>query len=140
VSKEVTSRRHFLKVAGTVTGAGLFGSKDSLGLATERAASGQAEGSAPDYTLHIAASPVEIAPKHIVSANTYNGQVPGRIELNHSDRTGKRAARFNPTSKFATSLPVFGCCARGTAKRLREMALVGKTCLERDTRNGFAAT
>jgi hypothetical protein len=49
----------------------------------------------------------------------------GRIELNHSDRTGQRAARFNPTSKFATSLPVFRCCARGTAKRLREMALVG---------------
>jgi hypothetical protein len=56
------------------------------------------------------------------------------------DRTGQRRARLNPTLKFATSLPVFGCCARGTSKRLREMALVGKTCLERDTRNGLAAT
>ena len=52
---------------------------------------------------------------------------------------GRRVARFNPRSEFATSLPVFGCCARGTAKRLREMALVGETCLEGDKRNGFLA-
>ena len=45
----------------------------------------------------------------------------------------------NPKSEFATSLPVFGCCARGTAKRLREMALVGETGLDRDKRNGFLA-
>jgi hypothetical protein len=42
-------------------------------------------------------------------------------------------------SEFATSLPVPGCCARGTAKRLREMALIGETCLDRDKRNGFLA-
>ena len=49
------------------------------------------------------------------------------------------AARFKPRSQFASSLPVFGCCARGSAKRLREMALVGETCLQRDIRNGFLA-
>jgi len=46
---------------------------------------------------------------------------------------------IDPRSESATSLPVFGCRARGTAKRLREMALVGETCLERDKGNGFLA-
>jgi FtsP/CotA-like multicopper oxidase with cupredoxin domain len=30
-----------------------------------------------DYTLHIKASPIEIAPKRIISAITYHGQFPG---------------------------------------------------------------
>jgi len=60
-----------------------------------------------------------------------------KLTANFFPAAGQRAARFNPRSEFATSLPVFGCCARGTAKRLREMALVGETCLERDKRNGF---
>jgi hypothetical protein len=47
--------------------------------------------------------------------------------------------RSNPKSELAISLPVFGCCARGTAKRLREMALVRETCLDRNKRNGFLA-
>ena len=63
-----------------------------------------------------------------------------KLTENFFSAAGQRAARFNPRSEFATSLPVFGCCARGTAKRLREMALVGETCLERDKRNGFPAT
>jgi len=32
-----------------------------------------------DYTLHIKAAPIEIAPKSIVSAVTYNGQFPGPL-------------------------------------------------------------
>jgi FtsP/CotA-like multicopper oxidase with cupredoxin domain len=32
-----------------------------------------------DYVLHIAASPVEIAPKQIVSTITYNGKFPGPL-------------------------------------------------------------
>jgi FtsP/CotA-like multicopper oxidase with cupredoxin domain len=79
VGKEATSRRHFLKVAGTVAGAGLFGSAGSLGGATARPAFTHGEATAPDYTLRIAPSAVEIAPKHIVSANTYNGQFPGPL-------------------------------------------------------------
>ena len=76
----------------------------------------------------------------------YDGDVAGtwvetaKLTENFFSAAGQRAARFNPRSEFATSLPVFGCCARGTAKRLREMALVGETCLERDKRNGFPAT
>ena len=32
-----------------------------------------------DYTLHIKASPIEIAPKRIISVTTYNGQFPGPL-------------------------------------------------------------
>ncbi|HLZ40505.1 MAG TPA: multicopper oxidase domain-containing protein [Candidatus Sulfotelmatobacter sp.] len=35
------------------------------------------ESAAADYVLHIAANPIEIAPKRIVSAITYNGKFPG---------------------------------------------------------------
>jgi FtsP/CotA-like multicopper oxidase with cupredoxin domain len=41
--------------------------------------SSQSESSAPDYTLHIESSAIEIAPKRIVSAITYNGQFPGPL-------------------------------------------------------------
>jgi len=35
--------------------------------------------SAVDYTVHIRVSPVEIAPKRIISTTTYNGQFPGPL-------------------------------------------------------------
>ncbi len=35
--------------------------------------------SAADYTLHIRTAPIEIAPKRIISATTYNGQFPGPL-------------------------------------------------------------
>ena len=85
MSKDVTSRRHFLKVAGTAAGAGLFGSGLSLNAEATLAPravgsiSAQSETNRPDYTLRIGAAPVEIAPKHIVSAITYNGQFPGPL-------------------------------------------------------------
>ena len=41
--------------------------------------SGQSEANAADYVLRIAATPIEIAPKHIVSTITYNGQFPGPL-------------------------------------------------------------
>jgi len=88
------------------------------------------------------------APRHVRGdrIRVYDGDVAGtlvetaKLTENFFSAAGQRTARFNPRSEFATSLPVFGCCARGTAKRLREMALVGETCLERDKRNGFPAT
>jgi FtsP/CotA-like multicopper oxidase with cupredoxin domain len=68
------SRREFLKLAGMVAGTELVGSTELLSLA------GAQEGkSKADYTLHIAASPIEIAPKRIVSGLTYNGQFPGPL-------------------------------------------------------------
>ena len=42
-------------------------------------ASRQSEPSVADYTLHIKESPIEIAPKRIISAATYNGQFPGPL-------------------------------------------------------------
>jgi FtsP/CotA-like multicopper oxidase with cupredoxin domain len=70
-NKDVTSRRNFLKLAGAATAAGLLGSHREfhpLALAAP-----------PDYSLRIAATPIEIAPKRILSTITYNGQFPGPL-------------------------------------------------------------
>jgi len=78
------SRRDFLKVTGAA-GAGLLASRIRLALGNDRIPSAfgiespKAENTLSDYVLHIAASPIEIAPKHIVSAITYNGQFPGPL-------------------------------------------------------------
>jgi FtsP/CotA-like multicopper oxidase with cupredoxin domain len=74
-----TSRRQFLKFAG-MTGAGLLApGKSLLADAIVDGAEPQAPDSPADYTLHIASSPIELAPNHIVSAITYNGQFPGPL-------------------------------------------------------------
>jgi FtsP/CotA-like multicopper oxidase with cupredoxin domain len=84
VRKAATSRRRFLKMAGAA-GAGLFGAGPSVRLAAALAPrscgppSTQSESGPPSYTLRIEASAIEIAPKHIVSAITYNGQFPGPL-------------------------------------------------------------
>lgn len=39
----------------------------------------RSEAGSADYVLRIAATPIEIAPKHIVSTITYNGQFPGPL-------------------------------------------------------------
>ena len=67
-------RREFLKLAGIVAGTGLVGPTELASLA------GAQEGkSTANYTLHIAASPIEIAPNRIVSGIVYNGQFPGPL-------------------------------------------------------------
>ena len=79
------TRREFLRAAGTTGGgAALFGAAAGAGMPLDwktriGAADGQAESMAADYTLHIGASAIEIAPKHIVSTVTYNGQFPGPL-------------------------------------------------------------
>lgn len=78
------SRRNFLTWAGATIGAGLI-SQDSFGLAPRVAAkkflpiSEPSNDAAADYVLHIAPSPIEIAPKRIISTITYNGQFPGPL-------------------------------------------------------------
>jgi FtsP/CotA-like multicopper oxidase with cupredoxin domain len=77
------SRRHFLKATGLTAGALLLSRRNGF------ANSGTPfDGESPvppsesvsaDYTLHIRTSPVEIAPKRIISATTYNGQFPGPL-------------------------------------------------------------
>ena len=83
MSRELTSRRRLLKLAATAAGAGLVGCGISPGLAATlrvvSPATPQSEVSQADYTLHIRSSPVEIAPKRIISAITYNGRFPGPL-------------------------------------------------------------
>ena len=81
--KRLSSRRNFLTWAGATIGAGLFSSQHSFGL-PHRVAAGNfpaisEQTDAADYVLRIAASPIEIAPKRIISTITYNGQFPGPL-------------------------------------------------------------
>lgn len=73
------SRRDFLKTTGVLAGSAFVPS----GLAqsnsgTQSRAGNTSEGKA-DYTIRIAASAVEIAPKKIISITTYNGLFPGPL-------------------------------------------------------------
>lgn len=86
MKRDFLSRREFLhKTATTTAGAGLFGTGFPLGWPAGTICDGVAAGqipkesSAADYRLNIAASAIEIAPKHIVSTITYNGQFPGPL-------------------------------------------------------------
>ena len=78
LSKETTSRRDFLRLAASAMCVTALASKSPLVLA-EAVAPQQSESRSPDYVLRIGASPVEIAPKHIVSTITYNGRFPGPL-------------------------------------------------------------
>jgi FtsP/CotA-like multicopper oxidase with cupredoxin domain len=78
------SRRRFLKTTGLAAGAFFLPAK---GHTVQTKSTAQAGASAvmtvdsgtADYTLHIKNSPIEIAPKRIISATTYNGQFPGPL-------------------------------------------------------------
>ena len=80
----VESRRQFLKTTGVAAGALLVSSKTGIAqgamLAQHDAPASQPNGSgSADYALHIKTSPIEIAPKRIISPTTYNGQFPGPL-------------------------------------------------------------
>ena len=80
----VESRRQFLKTTGVAAGALLVSSKTGIAqgvpLAQRDAPASQPNGSgSADYALHIKTSPIEIAPKRIISLTTYNGQFPGPL-------------------------------------------------------------
>jgi FtsP/CotA-like multicopper oxidase with cupredoxin domain len=85
VGRQLPGRRDFLRTTGTMVGVGLVCSRSplslgaALGLESFGASSSQSDSNRPDYVLRIAASPVEIAPKHIVSTITYNGRFPGPL-------------------------------------------------------------
>ncbi len=85
MGKQLPGRRDFLRMTGMIAGAGVLRSKNplslgaALGLETFGSSSSQTDSNRPDYVLRISASPVEIAPKHIVSTITYNGQFPGPL-------------------------------------------------------------
>ena len=78
------SRRGFLKTTGAMVGGFLLRPRGILAQTaapirqSEPAVSPRASAAA-DYTLRIETSPVEIAPKRIISITTYNGQFPGPL-------------------------------------------------------------
>ncbi|MGA7920490.1 MAG: multicopper oxidase domain-containing protein [Candidatus Acidiferrales bacterium] len=77
------SRRRFLKTTTLAAGAILLSSKESLVQMADakRVPSSTADGEpiSANYTLRIKDSPIEIAPKRIISLTTYNGQFPGPL-------------------------------------------------------------
>src|SRR5947208_16864740 len=78
------SRRGFLKTTSALAGAFLLAPRGILARTEEPIQPGEPasppSGSAvADYTLRIETSPVEIAPKRIISIATYNGQFPGPL-------------------------------------------------------------
>jgi FtsP/CotA-like multicopper oxidase with cupredoxin domain len=74
------SRREFLRMAAMVAGTELVSPRFGVGptelVAAEKSQETQSKA---DYTLRIAASPIEIAQNRIVSGITYNGQFPGPL-------------------------------------------------------------
>jgi FtsP/CotA-like multicopper oxidase with cupredoxin domain len=70
------SRRQFLSRACLTAGAILVSPR---ALAARLSDSPQSPGPKADYTLRIHATPVEIAPDHILSTITFNGQFPGPL-------------------------------------------------------------
>src|SRR6202790_330506 len=80
----VESRRQFLKTTGVAAGGLLVSSKTGISqgvmLPQPDPPASQPNGSgSADYALHIKTSPIEIAPKRIISLTTYNGQFPGPL-------------------------------------------------------------
>ena len=74
------ARRRFLKAAAISTGAILLPPFEVFGAPkTPHSLAQTTQSRSPDYTLRIKVSPVEIAPKRIVSLTTYNGQFPGPL-------------------------------------------------------------
>jgi FtsP/CotA-like multicopper oxidase with cupredoxin domain len=75
MDRHTKSRRDFLKLAGAALPVAVIpsGSFSVLPSATPR------ESVPPDYILRIRATPIEIAPKKIVSTITYNGKFPGPL-------------------------------------------------------------
>ncbi len=71
------SRRRFLAGSSALAGVQLAGA--SLPLPFSAFGLGSQDETRADYTLHITTSPIEIAPKRIISAITYNGQFPGPL-------------------------------------------------------------
>jgi len=63
------SRRQFLKTSALTAGAICVSPRHAFA----------AQEPAPDYSLHIQESAIEVAPKRIVSATTYNGKFPGPL-------------------------------------------------------------
>src|SRR4030095_13485127 len=71
------SRRQFL--SGTSALAGVRLACPTLSFPFYAFGLGSQDQTTAAYTLHIRTAPIEIAPKRIISAITYNGQFPGPL-------------------------------------------------------------
>ena len=88
------SRRDFLRTASLATATSFVSSR--LSLAAFETVRAIGENADPDYTLRIRHTALEIAPKRIVSATTYNGQFPGPL-LRFKEGQPARIDIFNET-------------------------------------------
>jgi len=70
------TRRDFLRTAGALAGGALV--RPALAAADPFVPSPRVQGAA-DYTIRIAATPIEVAPDKIISMIAYNGQFPGPL-------------------------------------------------------------
>jgi len=73
------SRRNFLKTASVLAGAGVVPPVILHGGIAEEMSRDSDNEAAADYSIRIAATPMEIAPKKIISVTSYNGQFPGPL-------------------------------------------------------------
>ena len=73
------SRRRFLKNATLAAGSLLLPSGIAFAAPNPNASPAQNDSSPAEYIVRIQSSPVEIAPKVIISTITYNGQFPGPL-------------------------------------------------------------
>ena len=80
------SRRRFLKNATLAAGSLLLPSGIAFAAPNPNASPAQNDSSPAEYIVRIQASPVEIAPKVIISTITYNGQFPGPLIRFHEGR------------------------------------------------------
>ena len=76
---KLASRRSFLKTATAATAASLLPAGCKAPNPPPRASSEEQASAPADYTLRIAATPLEIASDRIISVATYNGQFPGPL-------------------------------------------------------------
>ena len=76
-----STRRTFLQAAGASVGAAVLSPPALLSrsLAVSKLGLAPQNDKPADYSLTIATKPIELAPNHIISVTTYNGQFPGPL-------------------------------------------------------------
>ena len=84
MKKFAGSRRQFLKATALTAGAALLQpvagiAQSPMEMPQQGSPSASNHSVSPDYTLRIGTSPIELAPKRIVSLTAYNGQFPGPL-------------------------------------------------------------
>ena len=112
------SRRNFLKMTGLLAGSALVPEIAAhTNTPGQTNSTPQTEGAA-DYTIKIDASPVEIAPKRIISTTTYNGQFPGPL-LRFKEGRQATVDIYNETDHAGTTALAWADGSRRRGRRCR---------------------